>query len=254
MLESVHILDRQKKQVQEALIDMAACRGLAPVSRWTSHLDTLVWDIRIIMNSERWISLINIPEKTVDMASDIAHRLQSFVLALSVDTQSAWRFTAFNGNDYIGSYQWEISSEYASGSSTQLDTFEQAKLKQLGVRGLELLESRIRDRSTRTVSSDPRIEQHYRSRISGGQLDLPRPVLNQELPRLLHKITGLSTTARIRKILSEPHVNISGAVAEFGWALGLPDWLTMVETGDSTGSGTTADSMTIMMFDKKPEL
>lgn len=72
--------------------------------------------------------------------------------------------------------------------------------------------------------SDPYLEQRYRLKISNGEMGLDPPDLQPDLARSLHKLTGMSTTAKIKRILTTPHINISGAVAEFshtwGWQIG----------------------------------
>ncbi len=251
MPASIHVLDRSAGDVRTALIDTAVGWGLT--AREHNHADRTkpLWNLRILQSEGRWVAIINLPARHRELTEAIASRLQTFVLNITVNDPYFWAFSAFSGNEMVGSYRWELPESNDPSGKTDLEKFEHGKLAELGVTGLETLKSRLKSRSDRFISSDPKLELHYRSKVSDGKLDLPKPVVKPELPRLIHKITGFSTAARIRNILSKPHLYVAGAAGEFGRALGLPEWMNPLGFPEQGSGAVYSDGSSILMIEKK---
>lgn len=249
MLRSLHILDRETAPVKETVVEMGICRGLG-CSRSYTHQPPF-WDIGMISGLGRWTTLVRLPSKYLEFSAEIARRLSAFAILVSVDEPVSWGFDAFDVDYSLGSYFLAVPEDTAQRSRNRLIELEKMKLKELGVRGLDKLGSRISSKDRSAGGFDPHLEKHYRSKLSSGELELPQPEFDPELPRKIHKITGLSTIARIRKILSRPHPEIGGSAGAFSMALNLPEWMDSATKNKRKCSGSDPVDCSICLFEKK---
>jgi len=222
MLNVTLVLRSNVESVREALINTGARMGLLPVSS-KKEIDDAIWSAAIYQHSPDWVSVYDSSKDKNKTASSLAHELEAFVLTISVDPEWSWSFSAFKGNSLIAQYEWKLPRSERE-SQEKVAKLEREKLIALGLMNADKLKDTKR-KLNRLQSYDPRLEIHYRSKISEGRLDSPEPEFSPELPKRLHKQTGMSTAAKIRKILGTPHLDVYAAVAEFGLALNLPNWI-----------------------------
>lgn len=249
MLSSVHIMCKEMDRIRGVLVDMAVNRGLQ-IRKPAMTTDAPCWTMGVFDRSEHWITVRDSGNQAKNIAAAIGSNLAVVTLALMVDAPWSWRFSVYSGHDQLGQYLYEVPEEFVSNLDDRVQRFESERLQNLGVEGLRDIISKKSGKAGRIESSDPRIEMKYRSRISGGKLDLPDPVFAPELPRLIHKSTGLSTAARIRKILSTPHVSIVAAVTEFGLAMDLPNWMDECRLEDRIMDDNSDDCYFLEMIEK----
>lgn len=224
-MRCIHVLNSSAEEVVESTIEFFSwrhskvepCNSFSP--NWSSSI------LGIFALSPQWMTIRENLRSPNDLAAHLAHLLKTFSIVITLDEPNAWGFTAFHENERIGSYNWQLPSGFLEQRQKRIHDFEEDRLRQLGVKGLETIKIRRTQRRENPDISDPYLEQHYRLKISNGKMGLDPPDLQPDLARSLHKVTGMSTAAKIKRILGTAHVNISGAVTEFNQALGLPNWI-----------------------------
>lgn len=224
-MHCIHVLDRSIGKIDESIIEFLSrynkiIETCSDISRTTPEPYIGVFSL-----APRWVSVSEKLKMSADLAAHFAYQLKAFSIIMTVEGSRAWGFSVYFENECIGEYEWELPPGYQETLTNRIATYEERRLQKLGVRGLDILKTRRKQHPDGTDFTDPGLERRYRSRLSNGALDLQPPALQPDLPRLIHKLTGMSTAARLKKILQTPHVNIGGAAAEFSLALGLPNWI-----------------------------
>ncbi|HPQ42159.1 MAG TPA: hypothetical protein PLV45_17445 [bacterium] len=249
MLSSVHVLHENIADVKETIINIGAGSGLIPVEDAPQPKAMSGWTVGIFKWTPRWISVVDSANNPRGMASSLAAGLRTLAIGIMVDDPLAWCFTVFKETEQVAHYKWSLPVEMLSKSDDKVRIRETERLRELGVQDLSILEKRISKQPERVVSSDPRVEVTYRRKILDGDLDLPAPRFNPALPVILHKATGMSTPARLRKILSAIRMNVIEAVSEFNTALNLPDWLSPDDLDSPQYHRNTADAIHLRLMD-----
>jgi len=224
MLSSTHVLHDSLDDVSEVLLNIGAKNGLIPAE--TAPGDRPVrWKVGIYRASPYWITVIDSSNNPRGTAAALAHELRVFAIGMMVDDPMAWCFTAFHHDDLVGSYRWKIPLEILAESRKKIREYEEKRLVELGLEDLSRMKSKMNERGRRVVSSDPHVELNYRLKVIGDDIEIPPPRLSPEIPAQLHRITGMSTPARLRKILGTVQLDVSATATEFCAALQLPDWI-----------------------------
>lgn len=249
MQGSAHVLSKDINAIREVVLNLGA-RTEKKLSPDHTGENDRSWDVGIFDLSDQWTTVVESSGRPREMASALAHQLQAFSIAVILDDPVSWSFHAFNGHELVGKYSWEISQEFLEEQEKKVQALETDRLKLLGLKGLIDSKKKNGRVSGRIAQSDPRVEMSYRSRISQGTLDLPDPEFPVELPRNIHKLTGLSTAARIRNIISTPHTNVGAAVSEFGFALGLPNWIDDCRIDSKSLKGAHPERLILRMIEK----
>ncbi|MCD4652628.1 hypothetical protein K8T06_01690 [bacterium] len=251
MQSITHILHCDVDDVRDGLINLGARKGLIP-SDDRKMSKKAKWTVGIFHLSNDWITVLDSYKCSDETASCLAHELQAFTLSIIMEITSGWSFSAFEGDKIIARYKWDIPMETLCKQKSEIENFEEQRLKDLGLVNAGVLQlGKGLNCPGRVISSDPRIEMNYRSRMSSGALTIPDPELDPELPRRLHKSTGMSTAARIRKILGTPHLNVEAAVAEFGFAMNFPNWIDECRIDDLRFNFEDKDKQILYMIEKK---
>jgi hypothetical protein len=249
-MHCIHVLDRSTDKIYESIIEF--------LSRYNKKIETCTDISRsfperyigVFALAPRWVSVREKLSTSAALAAHFAHQLKTFSIIITVKDPRVWGFTAYFENERTGDYEWELPPEYHETCQHQMATYEEQRLQQLGVKGLDIIKKRGTQRPSRAGFSDPGLERRYRSRISSGELDLQAPQLQPGLSRLLHKCTGMSTAARLKKILQTPHVSIPGAAGEFSLALGLPNWIDECTLENAGSHVKTGDGFLYRIIEK----
>lgn len=227
MLSSVHVLQDSIEDVTETILNIGAKNGFLPEEMVGRTNHDSGWYVVIYKPGPSWISVIESAHNPRGTAASLASDLQTFAIGMMLDEPLAWCFTAFQGNERIANYKWRLPAELLADSNAKLQRRESARLKELGVKDVSILEKRRADRDERIISSDPHVELTYRLKRLEGEVELPPPIFAPGIPAALHKATGMSTPGRLRRILGTSRLDVIAAVSEFNAALNLPDWLDM---------------------------